>query len=112
MSKNYKEKEIWKDVKYNEYTETRYQVSNYGRIKNKRTGHIFTPTLRKRGDYPAVGLQIGAGEQKILSVHRIVAIEFLPNPENLPEVNHKDQNKENPRLQADHHDLPDFSVKP
>ena len=98
MSKNYKEKEVWKDVKYNEYTETRYQVSNKGRIRNKKTGHIFTPTLRKRGDYPAVCLQVGSGEQKTLSVHRVVAIEFLPNPTNLPEVNHRDQNKENPEV--------------
>ena len=98
MSKNCTEKEIWKDVKYNEYTKTRYQVSNHGRIRNKKTGHIFTSTLRRKGDYPAVGLQIGDGAQKTLSVHRIVAIEFLPNPTNLPEINHKDQNKLNPGL--------------
>lgn len=98
MGNNHTEKERWKDIRLNEYTKARYQVSNKGRIRNKKTGHIFTPTLRKRGDYPAVGLQIGAGEQKTLSVHRIVAIEFLPNPTNLPEINHKDQNKLNPDL--------------
>ena len=98
MSKNCTEKEIWKDIKFNKYTKARYQVSNKGRIRNKKTGHIFKPSLRRRGDYPAVCLQVGSGEQKTLSVHRVVAIEFLPNPTNLPEVNHRDQNKENPEV--------------
>jgi len=36
------------------------------------------------------------GVRKDISVHRIVALAFIPNPKNLPEVNHKDRNKLNP----------------
>ena len=41
MGNNHTEKERWKDIRLNEYTKTRYQVSNKGRIRNKKTGHIL-----------------------------------------------------------------------
>ena len=44
--------------------------------------------------YNRIGLWIG-GVQKCFLVHRLVALAFLPNPDNLPEVNHKDENPSN-----------------
>ena len=89
-------KEIWKDVKdYVGY----YQVSNLGRIKSlPRNGTINTekilkPNIIKNG-YCQVCLQKD-GKRKYEKVHRLVAETFIPNTNNLPQVNHKDGNKQN-----------------
>lgn len=86
--------EIWKDVVGYEGL---YQVSNYGRIKSlynyKRNGtNILTP--RYKHGYYQIGLRKNK-KRKWLAVHRLVAKAFIPNPENLPCVNHKDENKTN-----------------
>lgn len=91
--------EIWEDIKITNYTAERYQVSNMGCVRNKKTGHIFKGCPRSRKiKYSSVSLQIAAGVQKNYFIHRLVAETFLNNPNNLPEVNHKDQDKSNPRL--------------
>ena len=61
-----------------------------------RRGKIIKPHLRGRDGlmYVAVGLSKD-GERIAHSVHRLVAEAFIPNPDNLPEVNHKDQNTQN-----------------
>lgn len=46
--------------------------------------------------YPQVVLISNEGEHKTIRVHRLVAEAFIPNPNNLPCVNHKDENPENP----------------
>lgn len=46
-----------------------------------------------------VNLSSKDGKKKNYSVHRLVAIAFLPNPENFEEVNHRDFNKENNRVE-------------
>ena len=63
-----------------------YQVSNHGRVRNKKTGKILKPYKTNRG-YHTVGFWLD-GKKKRLSVHRLVAQAFLPNPQKLPEVNH------------------------
>ena len=63
-----------------------YQVSNYGRVRNKKTGKILKPYITNKGYY-TVGFWTD-GKKKRLSIHRLVAKAFLPNPNNLPEVNH------------------------
>lgn len=78
--------EIWKDV---EGYEGLYKVSNLGNIKGIR-GTILKPI--KRGDYVCVQL-CKDGKIKKESIHRIVAIAFIPNPDCLPCVNHKNENK-------------------
>lgn len=69
-----------------------YEVSNEGNVRNKITGRMLKPYYDK--GYLKVVLYKN-GEQKHCSIHRLVAQAFLPNPRNLPEVNHIDENKLN-----------------
>ena len=88
--------EIWKDVKG---FEGRYQVSNLGRVKSLdwcgHRGRMLKQKINKRWGYYKLNLAHPDGYIKSVSVHRIVAIAFIPNPDNLPEVNNKDENKLN-----------------
>lgn len=81
--------EIWKDI---EEFEGVYQVSNLGNIKSLRNGRILRS--RNRDFYRAVNLY-NNGTYKTLNIHRLVAQAFIPNPNNLPIVNHIDENKVN-----------------
>lgn len=99
------EEEIWKT--YPDYPFL--QASNLGRVRTKdrvstdrrgRKYHIKGRILkqwRNRGGYVFVRLRVN-GKRFNLSVHRVVAICFLPNPDNLPEVNHIDDDPTNNRL--------------
>lgn len=86
------DKEIWKDIL--DY-EGIYQISSLGRVKsfhrNKSKFYILKPVLSKDGYY-IVSLHKN-GKQKTPRLHRLVAQAFIPNPENLPEVNHIDEDK-------------------
>lgn len=82
--------EIWKDVVG---AEDYYQISNLGRIKSKGTGEILKPS--KSGEYRHIELRYGI--DKNVLIHRLVAEAFVPNPLNLPCVNHIDEDKENNR---------------
>jgi len=79
-----------------------YQVSNEGRIKSFYTsrfhhkpkeGKILKP-IGVSKTYFRINLQFEKGPKQFL-IHRLVAEAFIPNPENLPEVNHIDGNKSN-----------------
>lgn len=83
--------EIWKDIKDFD----RYQVSNYGNVKSfkhKKDGKLLK--LIKQKNYLYVALSKNCKESRRL-VHRLVAEAFIPNPDNLSEVNHKDENPMN-----------------
>ena len=82
--------EIWKDIEG--YTGL-YQVSSWGRVKNSRTGRVLKAGKTKKG-YLQLCL-CKNGIRKFYSVHRLVAQAFIPNPQNKPEVNHIDEDKEN-----------------
>lgn len=92
------ESEIWKDIPG---YEGKYQVSNLGRVRSLdriddenhfRKGQIMKAKLLR--GYARVPLRDGK-KQKDYQVHRLVALAFIPNPDNLPQVNHKDQNPGN-----------------
>lgn len=86
--------EYWKDIPN---YEGRYQVSNFGRIKSfVGKEKILKQRTTKKG-YKKVGLCKNK-KQKQHRIHRLVAITFLPNNLNLPEVNHIDGDKANNNL--------------
>jgi len=95
--------EVWKDVKG---YENLYQVSNFGRVRsldrvvrNKNNGvkiirgRIMSQHLVGHGYYHIVLSKDGKIKGHL--VHRLVAQTFIPNPQKLPQVNHKDENKLN-----------------
>lgn len=69
-----------------------YYVWEHGVVQGKR-GNILQGTLNGKG-YKILSLYID-GKVKTKAIHRMVAELFVPNPDNLPEVNHKDGNKMN-----------------
>ena len=94
--------EIWKDIA--DY-EGFYQVSNFGRVKSLsryakcRNGNrsvsenILKPQPNGAGYYTVTLCKNGTIVKHLL--HRIIAIAFIPNPNNLPCINHKDANRKN-----------------
>jgi NUMOD4 motif/HNH endonuclease len=98
-----KEQEVWKPVVgYEEF----YEVSNSGKVRGIERV-IVLPThsyIKKQKElkqfhdgrkYMHVKLYDGNANPRSLTVHRLVATAFIPNTNNLPEVNHKDLNKNN-----------------
>lgn len=82
--------EIWKPIEGYE----NYHVSNMGCVMNIATGKILKQHDNGKG-YLHVMLYNKEHEGKTIMVHRLVAISFIPNPQNLPQINHIDECKHN-----------------
>lgn len=91
--------EIWKSIE--EY-DNKYLISNKGRVKSlydkngKKREHILKP--RKKAIYLYVNLYKNS-KCKTKKIHRLVAKTFIPNPKNLPCVNHIDGDKHNNKVE-------------
>ena len=74
-----------------------YSVTDDGRVFSLNYNHTGNKKEVKPGicrGYYRIGLWIG-GEPKNFFIHRLVALAFIPNPDNLPIINHKDENPSN-----------------
>lgn len=80
--------EVWRDV---EGYEGIYQVSNLGQVYNISTGHMLTPSLRDANTCVTVGLHKNGRSRNVI-LHRLVAEAFIPNPQKLPYIIHKNGN--------------------
>ena len=98
--------EIWRPI---EGYEGLYEVSSYGRVRSLdkyvkcdyekyrlHKGKVLSPGKDKDG-YLSVVLSCN-GKLHLKKIHRLVAEAFIPNPDNLPQVNHKDEDKTNNRV--------------
>lgn len=89
--------EVWRDIKGYEGA---YQVSNFGNVRSlnfMRRKEVRELAKKNMRGYPYVILYKDTKIQR-KRIHRLVAEAFIPNPDNLPEVNHKDENKANNRV--------------
>lgn len=90
---------------------TGYEVSNLGHVRRwwkKRGGHLprilgNTPEMNDfhidSDGYCITSIKGDDGIKRSMKIHRLVAMAFIPNPDNLPQVNHKDENKQNNRVE-------------
>lgn len=67
--------------------DNQYQINTEGQIRNSK-GKILNGYTNNKG-YQIIHLR-AKDKNKLYSIHRLVAETFIPNPDNLPEVNHKD----------------------
>jgi hypothetical protein len=79
-----------------------YEISSFGRVKRIQKGKgtnnskYLKPNLGNNG-YLSILLR-NKGNDKKFTIHRLIAVHFLPNPHNLPVVDHIDRNRTNNNL--------------
>ena len=75
----------------------KYEVSNFGKLRNKVTGHTLSQRMDRYG-YMVIGLS-SEGKTRTETVHRVVAKTFIPNLGHKKQVNHIDGDKTNNRVE-------------
>lgn len=87
--------EIWKTIE--EYPN--YSISSLGRVKRTKPNgcNIILRPIDDGKGYKRIHL-FKDGKSKLCLIHRLVAQAFIPNPNNLPYINHKDENSSNNRV--------------
>lgn len=92
--------EVWKSLDFMGYPD--YEISTLGRVKSLNYRHTGKEKILKYGKgskgYLFVNLYKD-GKRKLFRVHKLVSLAFIPNPLNLPQINHKDENKENNKVE-------------
>jgi hypothetical protein len=85
------DKEEWRNITLEPYSE-KYQISSLGRIRSlfKKEPRILNPSIRS--SYLAVQL-CDKGNYKTVNIHKLVALAFIPNPDNKPIINHVNGDK-------------------
>ena len=73
--------------------EGRYDVSNKGNVRSVLFGKLLYKTMTANGYYGV--MLYNENGRKFHKINRLVALAFIPNPDNLPQVNHKDEIKAN-----------------
>lgn len=87
--------EEWKVIDYFHPIDL-FEVSSYGKIRNKKSGNLISIWIPETNNYAKFTVRNRPlGIKQTLNMHRVLAVAFIPNPYNLPEVNHKDGNKRN-----------------
>ncbi|UNA01616.1 putative HNH endonuclease [Bacillus phage vB_BcgM] len=85
----------WKPLKGIVDCGDNYEISDTGLVRHIRFDRILSAAIPKsKKNYPKVTLS-HKGKQKVYLLHRLLALTFIDNPDNKPEVNHKDGNKHN-----------------
>lgn len=104
-------REIWKKIVYDGETYEDYQVSNLGRVKSLKFGkEKILRLIESTGGYLIVNL-CKNGKMKRFKVHRLVASTFIENPENKPQINHKDEVKTNNFVGTPENDYKDGNLE-
>ena len=68
-----------------------YEISNQGNVRNSDTGRVLKPIKNCDGYYNVYLCKDGI--KKALKIHRLIALHFIPNPDNLPCIDHIDRNR-------------------
>lgn len=81
--------------KWEKYLDSNYEISTFGRVKNATTKCILITSIKSKREKICIIID---GKRTNFYVYRLVALTYIPNPKNLPHVDHIDKNPMNNRL--------------
>lgn len=86
---------MYKNLIYQGEEYDNFLINKSGEVLNKKTNNVLRPYLHKSGYYE-LSIPLGKrGKVKLIKIHKALAETFIPNPNNLPVVNHIDEDKTN-----------------